>query len=116
MRLYTLGKIAVLSYNIRKGREKMDENDVQVRERLTAVESSVKSLHKRVDKQEDLLENIRSMVVEMKNMREDINRLDGKVTEIEQKPAKRWESIIAAIIGAVGGSLGTAIISKLIGG
>lgn len=94
----------------------MDENDVQVRERLTAVESSVKSLHKRVDKQEDLLENIRSMVVEMKNMREDINRLDGKVTEIEQKPAKRWESIIAAIIGAVGGSLGTAIISKLIGG
>lgn len=37
----------------------MDENDVQVRERLTAVESSVKSLHKRVDKQEDLLENIR---------------------------------------------------------
>lgn len=66
----------------------MDENDVQVRERLTAVESSLKSLHKRVDKQEDLLDNIRNMVIEMKNMREDINRIDGKVSDIENKPRK----------------------------
>ena len=34
----------------------MDENDVQVRERLTALESSYKSLHKRVDKQEELID------------------------------------------------------------
>lgn len=95
---------------------KMDENDVQVRERLTAVESLVRSLHKRVDKQEDLLENIRSMVIEMKNMREDINRLDGKVTDIENKPRKWWDTLIGAMIGAVGGGAVTFIFTKLIGG
>ena len=94
----------------------MEANEKEIYERLTAAESSVKSLHKRVDKQEDLIENIRSMVVEMKNMREDINRIDSKVTEIEQKPAKRWESIIAAIIGAVAGGAGTAILHLLMGG
>lgn len=92
----------------------MDINEKEIYERLTATESSVKSLHKRVDKQEDLIENIRSMVVEMKNMREDINRIDGKVTEMEQKPAKRWESVIAAIIGAFAGGIGTAFISFII--
>jgi SMC interacting uncharacterized protein involved in chromosome segregation len=94
----------------------MDENDVKVRERLTAVESSVKSLHKRVDKQEDLIDNIRSMVIEMKNMREDINRIDGKVTEIENKPRKWWDAVISAIIGAVAGGIGTFILTKFIGG
>lgn len=94
----------------------MDENDVQVRERLTAVESSVNSLHKRVDKQEDLIDNIRNMVIEIKNMREDINRIDGKVTEIESKPAKRWEALLSAIIGAVAGGIGTFILTKIIGG
>ncbi len=92
----------------------MDINEKEIFERLTATESSVKSLHKRVDKQEDLIENIRSMVVEMKNMREDINRIDGKVTEIENKPAKRWESVIAAVIGAFAGGIGTALISFII--
>lgn len=92
----------------------MDINEKEIFERLTATESSVKSLHKRVDKQEDLIENIRSMVVEMKNMREDINRIDGKVTEIENKPAKRWESVIAAVIGAFAGGLGTALISFIL--
>ena len=94
----------------------MDENDVKVRERLTAVESSVKSLHKRVDKQEDLIDNIRSMVIEMKNMREDINRIDGKVTEIENKPRKWWDAGISAIIGALAGGIGTFLLTKLIGG
>ena len=92
----------------------MESSEKEIFERLTATESSVKSLHKRVDKQEDLIENIRSMVVEMKNMREDINRIDGKVTEMEQKPAKRWESVIAAIIGAFAGGIGTAFISFII--
>ncbi len=92
----------------------MESSEKEIFERLTTAESLLSTLHKRVDKQEDLIENIRSMVVEMKNMREDINRIDGKVTEMEQKHAKRWDAIIAAIIGAVGGSAGTAIISLIL--
>ena len=92
----------------------MDVAEKEIFERLTANESSIKSLHKRVDKQEELIENIRNIVDEIKYLREDINKLDGKVNEIEETPKKRWESVIAAIIGAVAGGIGTAIISTFI--
>ena len=94
----------------------MDENDVRVRERLTEVESSCKSAHKRIDKQEGIIENIRNIVEEIRFMREDLNSVVSKVDEIEKRPAKHWESIISAGISAiVGGGLGF-FISHLIGG
>ena len=94
----------------------MDENDVQVRERLTAVESSLKSLHKRVDHIEELVETMQRMTVEIQHMREELNSVSTDVKELKSKPAKHWESIISAGISAiVGGGLGF-LISHLIGG
>lgn len=94
----------------------MDENDVQVRERLTALESSYKSLHKRVDKQESIIENIRNIVEEMKFMREDLNAVATKVDELEKKPAKRWDIVVTAVISAASSGLVGFAISKMIGG
>jgi len=92
----------------------METSEKEIFERLTAVEQSLKSLHKRQDRSDELVKSVYEMTVEMKNMREDLNNVAEKVEEIEQKPAKRWESIIAAVIGAVGGSIGTAIITFFI--
>ncbi len=94
----------------------MDENDVQVRERLTAVEASCKSAHKRIDKQEVILENIRSLVEEMRFMREDLNSVTKKVDELEKQPGKRWDLIITALISASASGLIGFVISKIIGG
>lgn len=94
----------------------MDENEVQMRERITALESSYKSLHKRVDKQEAIIDNIRDMVTEMKSMREDLNKISEKVETLEEKPMKRWEALVSALIGAFAGGIGTLIVTKLIGG
>lgn len=95
----------------------MDEKEEKdTLQRLTVVEQSTKSAHHRIDKIEELIASIQSMTVEIKHMREDINRLDDKVGAIEAKPAKRWEALIAAIVGAVAGGVGTAIVGKLIGG
>ena len=55
-------------------------------------------------------------MLELRYMRTDMKKIDDKVNALEEKPAKRWESAIAAIIGAVAGGLGGALISKLIGG
>ena len=94
----------------------MDENEVQMRERITALESSYKSLHKRVDKQEVIIENIRAMVAEIKSMREDLNKMSEKVETLEEKPTKRWEALVGALIGAFAGGIGTFIVTKLTGG
>ena len=94
----------------------MDENDVQVRERLTAVESSLKSLHRRVDHIEELVENVHEMTVEVKHMREELNGVTTEVSELKSKPAKRWDVLITALISATGSGILGFVISKLIGG
>lgn len=94
----------------------MENLEKEIVERITAVEQSVKSLHKRQDHSDQLVESIVKMAAEIEHMRKDINDVAEKVDDLEAKPAKRWESIIAAVIGAVGGSVGTAIITKIIGG
>ena len=94
----------------------MDLDVKEVYERLTALESSQKSLHKRVDHIEELVESVQKMTVELQHMREDINRLGDKVEEIEQKPAKRWDTVIVGIISALAGGGGTMLLSKLLGG
>ena len=94
----------------------MDENDVQVRERLTALESSYKSLHKRVDKQEELIENIQNIVTEVKYIREDLNSISTKVDDMEQKPAKRWDLVITGLISTIITAVAMAVINGFIAG
>lgn len=94
----------------------MNDCEKEIFERLTAAESSVRSLHKRVDRHDALIESIQNMTLEMKHLREDVNKVAETVDEIEKKPAKHWDSIIAAVIAAIGGGLGGAIISSIIGG
>lgn len=94
----------------------MDLDVKEIYERLTAVESSAKSLHKRVDHIEELVESVQKMTVELQHMREDINRLSEKVDDIEQKPAKRWDTVIVGILGALSGGAASMLFTKIIGG
>ena len=94
----------------------METSEKEIFERLTAVEQSLLSLRERVDHIEQLVESVQKMTVEIQHMREDFNKLGKDVDDIRQKPAKRWDSIVAAIIGAFAGGIGTAIISLLLGG
>lgn len=48
-----------------------------------------------------------------------IEKLDGitnKVDDLEQKPAKRWEAVVAAAIGALVGGLVTLLLTMLTSG
>ena len=85
------------------------KKEIEVFERLTAVEQSTKSAHHRVDNIEKLTESVHTIAVEMKAMREDVNGLNERMAEIEKKPAKRLDSIInimlTVLISGVGGYL-----------
>lgn len=94
----------------------MDENDIRLRERMTAAENRLDNLSGRVDRIDDIVSSIREVVVELKQMRSDMNRIDRKVTDIENRPARRWEAVIAAVIGAFAGGIGTALLSRITGG
>ena len=54
------------------------------------------------------------MATEMEHLREDLNNVEGSVDELKEKPGKRWDSVIAAIIGAFAGGIGTALIGFIV--
>ena len=92
----------------------MDNFEKEIVERITAVEQSVKSLHKRQDHSDQLVESVAKMASKMEHMSKELDDVSEKVNDLESKPAKRWESVIAAIIGAAAGSIGTALIGMII--
>lgn len=95
--------------------------DLEHEKRLTAVEERSKSNTKRIDKLEESTEAINRLATSMEVMAErqeqvvdSVDKLDGKVTALEQKPAKRWDGIVEKLIWAVLGAL-VAYILKQIG-
>lgn len=82
--------------------------DLEHEKRLTEVEDRAKSNTRRIDKLEESTEAINRLATSMEVMAtkqeqvaETVDRLDGKVTELENKPAKRAENITEKIILAV---------------
>ena len=96
-------------------------------ERVTAVEQQCKSDGHRIDKGEqeqavihELAASIRVMASEQKHtsdtireVKEDVSRLDGKVDALEMKPGKRWESIVEKIIWSVAGAIIAFVLARI---
>lgn len=92
----------------------MDENEAAIRERLTAVESSVKSAHHRIDNIEELTQSVKSLAVETKYLKEDISDVKEKIDVIARRPSQILTVIITALITAtVSGFVGFAITNLL---
>ena len=79
-----------------------------------------KSNTKRLDTLEERVENIHSLTLsvkeiatEMKNMREDMNKMDARIGTIEEKPSKRMDLIWGYIVSAIIGGLIAFIFVKL---
>ncbi|AUO18640.1 hypothetical protein [Monoglobus pectinilyticus] len=92
----------------------MDENEAAIRERLTAVESSVKSAHHRIDNIEELTQSVKSLAIETKYLKEDISDVKEKIDVIAGRPSQILTVIITALITAtVSGFVGFAITNLL---
>ena len=91
------------------------EHEVEFAQQLAEVDARSKSNTRRLDKLEALTEVVHELATTMKLMAEKqertaevVERLDSKITNIEQEPAKRWkavvEKVILTIVGAVVGA------------
>lgn len=91
--------------------------DLEHESRLTAVEERSKSNTHRLDKLEESHAVLNRLATSMEVLAErqqhsadsidtlgvQVSTLDGKVTALEQKPAKRWDGMIDKAIGAAVG-------------
>lgn len=88
-------------------------NEKEVWERLTSVESSVKSAHHRLDSIEKLTQSVSDMVVEVKHMREDLNNVHDEIEEVKNRPLKFYDKLMWAVVGAAASGLVSLALSQI---
>lgn len=81
--------------------------DLDHERRLTEVEQRSKSNTRRLDEMKPLVDEIHkmseamvAMTTEMRHTNKDITEIKGKVEHLEEKPAKRWDTVITVAITA----------------
>lgn len=94
--------------------------DLEHERRLTQVEQRSKSNTHRLEKLEESTEAINRLATSMEVMAgkqeqvaETVEKLDGKVTALEQKPVKRVDSLVDKIIWAVCGAVITFLLARM---
>lgn len=103
----------------------MDEKYLQM---IIENEQSTKSAHHRIDTLEKMLGEIRTdvrstnqiaisvekLATEMKAMREDEQKMDNRLKQLEEKPAKNWDKVTSTVIGTLVGAIIGALISLIL--
>lgn len=81
---------------------------------IARMEEQIKNLDRRMGNLEKLTESVQSLALSVQQLatqqsstESDVETLTAEVAEIRDKPAKRWDAIIAALIaGLVGAGIG----------
>lgn len=92
----------------------MDEQETAVA--LAEVKKEIGSLKHRMDNVERVVNVVHQLAQEMVGltkevgfMNQNLAQLTTKVAELEGKPAKRWESVVLALVGAAAGAVAATI-------
>lgn len=96
----------------------MDEKYMQM---IIEAIQSVKSAHHRIDKMENDIGEIKELTIAVKEIametkanREDVNKMNERLENIEKKPANNWDKIVTTSIGTIVGAIVGAMISLIL--
>lgn len=78
--------------------KRVDEENDRQNARLASLERSLQEISKITVQVERLATNIETLTASIKEQ-------NGRLTDLEQKPAKRWDAIIGAVITGIVGVL-----------
>ena len=80
----------------------------EIWERLTKGEQSIKSAHHRIDEVEEKQGNLAELVSTVKvladreaRVEDDVTVIKSDVKELKEKPIKRWDTVITALLTAI---------------
>jgi hypothetical protein len=84
--------------------QKTDDRSIRNEGRIKKLEEEHEVLHK-------LATSVAVMAEKMDTMNKSMDFLTAKVDEIESKPAKQWDKVVTAIIGAFVGAFASWVAS-----
>lgn len=82
----------------------MKEKEIS-RHEFDDLKNDVRDLKKVFDKINSIAMSTEKLAVEMKYMREEQNKMDTRITTIEEKPVKRYDSVVTYIITTIIGAI-----------
>ncbi len=71
--------------------QKIDDRSLGNSKRLDELEPKVENIH-------ELATSVNALAIEVKAMREEMNKMENRIAIIEQKPNKRYEAVVMQII------------------
>ena len=90
----------------------MNEKEIS-RQEFDDLKNDVKDLKKVFDRINSIALSTEKLAMEMKYMREEQAKMDARINTIEEKPVKRYDSIITYIITTIIGAIIGSIISLI---
>ena len=81
--------------------EELSLKQQQTEDRSLRNEGRIKKLEEKNEALSSLATSVAVLAEQMTTMNVNVNSLTSKVEEIEAKPAKRWEAVVAAVISAL---------------
>ena len=90
---------------------------MELNETVARISEQVSGIERRLDNLEKLTESVQQMALSLERLttqqsatEEKITKMSNDVDEIKDKPAKRWDAVVAALIaGIVGAFVGHLI-------
>ena len=89
--------------------------------KLAAFETEVKEMNRRLESFEKLTQSVHDVATSVQLLAQRQSAMEGQVStiaedvgELKDKPAKRWESVVACVISGLGGAFITYLVSKII--
>lgn len=77
---------------------RIDDENNRVSHRLTTLEDSVRQIN-------ELVASVKVLATQMESMATEQRKMGDRLDAIEEKPAKRWDTVISGIISGVIGIL-----------
>lgn len=92
----------------------MEEQETAVA--IAEIKKEIGSLKHRMDSAEEVVNVVHQLAQEMVGLTKEVGfmnqtlvQLTAKVASLEEKPAKRWDTLVSGILGAVAGVIGAMI-------
>ena len=75
----------------------------RMEEQIANLDRRMGNLEKLTDSVQELALSVKELATKQTSTENDVESLTSAVTELREKPAKRWDAIVAALIAAIVG-------------
>ena len=96
------------------GRKEHDEYVRRMEDEHTHIDKRISALEEALKNQNKLALAVEKLALNMEQMLKEQQKQGERIDELEEAPAKKWNTVVTAILSAIGGAIGTGVIAVLI--